>query len=94
MAYVVIADALEVGSAEKPPVFLVESLEQIPDTESTSAPEHMSRLIHFAALTAKTQGTSSQREWTEEQSPASAGKCRRLGKSPSDQPLDLYDALS
>ena len=94
MAYVVIADVLEAGSAGKPPMFLVESLEKIPDTESDSAPGHMSRLIHFAALAAKAQGTSSQRKWTEEQSPASAGKCRRLGKSPTDQLLDTYGVPS
>ena len=29
MAYVVIADVLEAGSAEKPPMFLVESLEKL-----------------------------------------------------------------
>ena len=90
-ALVVIADVLEAGSAEKPPVFLVESLEKIPDAEAEAAPDHIRRLVHFASLTAKMQGKSSQRTCTEETSPANAGKCRRLGKSPTDEPLDKYN---
>ena len=89
-ALVVIADVLEAGSAEKPPVFLVEALEKISDLEAVAAPDHIRRLIQFAALTAKMQGKSSKREWTEETSPANAGKCRRLGKSPTDELLDRY----
>ena len=90
-AFVVIADVLEVGSAEKLPVFLVESLEKIPDSEAETAPDHIRRLIHFASLTAKMQGKSSKREWTEDMSPANARKCRRLGKSPIDDLLEKYD---
>ena len=89
-ALVVIADVLEARSAEKPPILLVESLEKIPDTEAEAAPDHICRRIHFASLTAKMQGISSKREWTEETSPAIAGKCRRLGKSPTDDLLDKY----
>jgi len=55
-ALVVIADVLEAGSAGKPPVFLVESLEKIPDTEAEHAPDHIRRRIQFASLTAKMQG--------------------------------------
>ena len=40
-AFVVIADVLEDESAEKPPVFLVESLEKIPDGEAEAAPDHI-----------------------------------------------------
>ena len=87
-AFVVIADVLEPASAEKPPVVLVESLERIPDTESAAAPEHMRRLIYFASLTAKMQGSKEQTVWTELTSPANVGKCRRLGKSPTDDLLE------
>ena len=89
-ALVVIADILEAGTAEKPPVFLVESLEKIADADAEAVPDHVRRLIHFASLTAKMQGKSSQRVWTEETSPANARKCRRLGKSPTDDLLELY----
>ena len=92
-AFVVIEDVLEVGSAEKPPVFLVESLEKIPDSEAEIAPDHIRRLIHFASLTAKMQGKSSKCEWTEDMSPANARKCRRLGKSPTDDLLGKCDKL-
>ena len=89
-ALVVIADILEEGSAEKPSVLLVESLEKIPDAEAQLAPEHIRRRIQFAALAAKMQGKSSVRGWTENMSPASAGKCRRLGKAPTGEELDKY----
>ena len=89
-AFVVIADVLEAGSAEKPPSFLVESLEKIPDAEGELAPDHISRRIQFASLVAKMQGTTKKREWTEETSPAIAGKCRRLGKSPTDELMEKY----
>ena len=94
MAFVSIADVLEAGSGENPTVFLVESLEKIPDTDAPCAPDHMRRLIYFASLTAKMQGTSSKRERTEDMSPANAGKCRRLGKSPTDEALEKYKCSS
>ena len=90
MAFVTIADVLEAGSSEKHPVFLVESVEKIPDNDAPCAPDNMRRLIYFASLTAKMQGTSSKREWTEDMSPVNAGKCRRLGKSPTDEALEKY----
>ena len=37
-ALVVIADVLEAGSAGQPSVFLVESLEKVPDTDAEHAP--------------------------------------------------------
>ena len=89
-AFVVIADVLEAGSAEKPPVFLVESLEKVPDTETEAAPDHMRRRIQFASLVAKMQGKNKTRDWTEKPAPPIAGKCRRLGKSPTDELLDKY----
>ena len=65
-------------------------MEQVPDTETEVAPDHMRRRIQFASLVAKMQGKSKKRDWTEEASPAIAGKCRRLGKSPTDELLDKY----
>ena len=94
MAFVSIADVLEDGGNDKQSVFLVESVEKIPDTDAPCAPDHMRRLIYFASLTAKMQGTSSKREWTEDMSPANAGKCRRLGKSPTDEALEKYKSSS
>ncbi len=79
-AFVCIVDVLESGDR---PVFLVEHVEKVEDSDAKQAPEHMIKRIHFAAMAAKMQGTSSSRLWTDEMSPASAGKCRRLGKAPS-----------
>ena len=94
MAMVTIADVLDAGSGDKPPVFLVEALEKIPASDAASAPEHMRRVVFFAALTAKSQGQSLERGWTEELSPAIAGKCRRLGKSPTGEMLEQYSRSS
>lgn len=92
-AFVVIADILEVGSADKPTVFLVESLEKIPDADADAAPDHIRRLIHFASLTAKIQGKNATRQWTDDFSPANAGKCRRLGKAPTGEELEKYKKI-
>ena len=90
MAFVTITDVLEAGSADKPPVFLVDMLQKIVDGDSKSAPDHIRRLIYFASLTTKMQGTGVTRAWTDDVSPSIEGKCRRLGKSPSDVPLTKY----
>ena len=90
-AFVVITDVLEEGSAEKHPLFLVESLEKIPDADAETAPDHIRRRIQFASLVSKTQGTAKKKkDWTEETSPAIAGKCRRLGKSPTNELMERY----
>lgn len=88
-AFVCIVDVLESGNC---PEFLVELVEKVEDADAKLAPEHMGRRLHFAAEAAKMQGTSSKRNWTDEVSPAKAGKCRRLGKSPTDVALELYNS--
>ena len=93
-AFVVITDVLEEGSADKPPVLLVESFEKIPDEDAAAAPDHIRRLIQFASLTAKMQGTSATRQWTDDISPANAYKCRRLGKAPTDDELEKYSRVA
>ena len=40
-AFVIITDVLEEGSAEKPPMYLVESLEKTPDADAPTAPDHI-----------------------------------------------------
>ena len=90
MALVTISDVLETGSAEKPTMFLATSIEKLSEIDAETAREHMRRTIFFASLAAKQQGTGPNDVWTEELSPASASKCRRLGKSPTDDLLDQY----
>ena len=90
-AFAVIADVLEDGSAGKPSVFLVETLSRIPIAEAEAAPEHMRRRIQFAAFAAKVQGKSKQLQWTEDVNPAIAGKCRRLGKAPTNEQMEQYE---
>ena len=89
-AFAVIADILEEGSAEKPPVFLVESLTRLTPDEASDAPQHMKRRIQFASLAAQVQGKNNKREWTEDMNPAIAGKCRKLGRAPTNDLLQEY----
>ena len=90
-AYAVIVDVLEEGSAGKPPVFLVESLSKLDDDEAVKAPEHMRRRIQFAAQATAVQGKNKDREWTEEINPTIASKCCKLGRAPTDNPLEEYE---
>ena len=90
-AYAVIVAILEEGSAGKPTLFLVESLSKLDDDEAVKAPEHMRRRIQFAAQATAVQGKNKNRDWTEETNPAIAGKCRKLGRAPTDKPLEEYE---
>ena len=89
-AYAVIQDILEEGSAGKPTLFLVESISKLDDDEAVKAAQHMSRRIEFAAQATAVQGKNKNREWTDETNPAMASKCRRLGRAPTDNPLEEY----
>ena len=90
MALVTISDVLETGSAEKPTTFLATSIEKLSENDAETARDHMRRTMFFASLAAKQQGAGPNNVWTEELSPANASKCRRLGKSPTDELLDQY----
>ena len=81
MAFVCIVDVLDTNGSK--PVLLVEHMEKVEDSETKGATEHMNKRLSFAAVTAQMQGTNADRQWTEEKSPATAGKCRRLGKAPT-----------
>ena len=85
---------LIVGSAEQPTVFLTTSIEKLTEKDAEATREHMRRTIFFVSITAKQQGTGPKDAWTEELSPARAAKCRRLGKSPTDDLLDEYMHVS
>ena len=81
---------------EDHPVFLVDDMKKVEDADIDNFMDLMKRRLEFSAQAAKTQGTSSQRIWTEEVSPAHAGKCKRLGKAPStpleEKPVTLFGA--
>ena len=61
MAFVCIVDVL--GSGERP-VFLVEHMEKVEDSDAKLAPEHMSKRLRFAAMLVQMQGASSSDSWT------------------------------
>ena len=85
-----VATICDILGDDKPPTFLVNALEKIPDVDAEAAPHHMRRMLFFASMAAKQQGTGESGDWTEQFSPAMASKCRRLGKSPTDDALDQY----
>ena len=89
-AYAVIQDILEEGSAGKPTLFLVESISKLDDDEAVKAADQMSRRIQFAAQATAVQGKNKNRDWTEETNPAIASKCRKLGRAPTNTPLQEY----
>ena len=93
LAFVTISNVLIEATEENPPTFLAESIEKLGEEEANDAPEHLRRMIHFAALAADQQGSKWKKgcAWTEELNPANASKCRRLGRSPTDEPLDMYE---
>ena len=90
-AYAVIQDILEEGSAGKPTLFLVESISKLDDDEAVKAADQMSRRIQFAAQATAVQGKNKNRDWTEETNPAIASKCRKLGRAPTNTPLQEYE---
>ena len=92
LAFATIVDVLDPGSAGKPPVFMATAIDKVVDDEAGAAPHHMSRTLFFAAMAARTQGRGECAPWSEDCSPANASKCRRLGKSPTDDMLDSYAA--
>ena len=51
----------------------------------------MRRRIQFAAPATAVQGKNKNRDWTEETNPAIAGKCRKLGRAATDNPLEEYE---
>jgi hypothetical protein len=81
---VYIVDVLHPGEQ---PIFLVEHIDEIDDALAEEALQHWEKHLEFAALAAQKQGTSDVRGWTTTTSPAQSGKCRRIGKSPSDPPM-------
>ena len=93
LAVATICDVLEPGGNGKPTTFLVNALEKIQDVDAENAPHHMRRTLFFASMAAKQQGTGETAEWTEQFSPAIAAKCRRLGKSPTDEALDQFKSI-
>ena len=71
-------------------MFLATSIEKLSENDAETARDHMRRTMFFTSLAAKQQGAGPNNVWTEELSPANASKCRRLGKSPTDELLDQY----
>ena len=96
MAFIVISDLLVQASVDTPAVFLVDSIEKVDARAMGTSPGHLARVIQFAKEVAASRHRSEAADglramdWTDERSPASVGKCRRLGKAPTDQMLEEY----
>ena len=60
-AFVVIADVLKAGSDDTP-LFMVESLAKIQDSEAEAAPDHVRRRDQFTSLVAKMHGKTNRHD--------------------------------
>ena len=67
-------------------------MEKIPGSHAEPAPGHMSERLYLASIMAEMQGANPKRKWTDEVSPAMAGKCRHLGKAATDKGVQSYSA--
>ena len=89
-AFVDISDIIVPDSDDQPPVFVVDSLTKIPNDEAETVPEQMRRCMQLAALAAKQQGKDKVAGWIDELNPATAAKCRKLSRAPTNDPPDQY----
>ena len=86
-ALVLISDILQ----EQPLNFLVDSIQLLQIEEATQAKPILKQVMHFTAEASDDQGEKrSAAEWTEEQNPAKAAKCRDLSRSPTGSNLPEY----
>ena len=70
---------------------VVESLQPLSETEATSMRSAFRQLIYFSTLASQMLTRKRQTEsWTDEDSPAKAKACRKLGRSPTGQELPEY----
>ena len=92
-ALLLISDILQQGSAEKPAVFLVDSVQKLTVDEAQKALPYLKQLMYFTAAASQNRGTKRTRTgWTESESPAIASKCKGLGRSPTGGHLPEYGA--
>ena len=70
---------------------VVESLQPLSETEATSMRSVFRQLIYFSTLASQMLTRKRQADsWTDEDSPAKAKVCRKLGRSPTGQELPEY----
>ena len=69
-------------------LLIVESITKLTEAEAAVTMPVLRQVIYLTAQSAKARGA--KRPWTVDQSPASAAKCRRLGRAPTEAPLPEY----
>ena len=96
MAFVVISDIPQPATTYTPAVFLVDSIEKVGAEAMATSLGHLARFMELAKEVAQSRHRvwaddgARPMLWTDERSPATGGKCRRLGKAPTDQMLEEY----
>ena len=86
-ALILVSDILQ----ESPPILLADSIQLLTTEEAKEAAPILKKLMHFTALACEHRGEKrSHAAWTEEHNPASASKCRNLGRSPTGSSLPEY----
>ena len=79
--------ALVTITAKTPDAFIVESVQLLKEEEAEKASQSLLRMLYYAM---HLYGRDRKRaaEWSEDFSPSVARKCKRVGRYPSDVPLD------
>ena len=94
-ALVVLSDALPSGTDAVLNRFVLESVQLLSPSEAERILPVFKQFIYFASLATQiSQGEKRKVEWTEEDNPSTAKKCKTLGRSPTGDELPLYSTPS
>ena len=90
-ALVVLSDALPSGTDAVLNRFVLESVQLLSPSEAEKILPVFKQFIYFASLATQiSQGEKRKVEWTEEDNPSTAKKCKTLGCSPTGKELPQY----
>ena len=94
-ALVVLPDALTPGKDALLNRFVLESVQLLTPQEAEKILPVFKQFIYFASLaTHIAQGEKRKAEWTEDDNPTTAKKCKTLGRSPTGNELPQYSTPS
>jgi len=94
-ALVVLSDALPSGRDAVLNRFVLESVQLLSPSEAEKILPVFKQFIYFASLATQiAQGEKRKVEWTEDDNPGTAKKCKTLGRSPTGNELPQYSTPS
>ena len=94
-ALVVLSDALPSGGDAVLKRFVLENVQLLSSSEAEKILPVFKQFIYFASLATQiAQGEKRKVEWTEDDNPSTAKKCKTLGRSPTGKELPQYSTPS